>query len=101
QENPTLDEFGGVKLASNEKEELLLELFPSVAHNFLTNKIEKKYLEEIKAIEEENRQKLMSAKAEYEKLTKEEKRMRLEQGLYNYQRTQNPASEDQKDRTDE
>lgn len=36
QPNPTLDEFGGVKLAENEKEELLLELFPMVAKEFLT-----------------------------------------------------------------
>ena len=101
QENPTLDEFGGVKLAANEKEELLLELFPSVAHNFLTNKIEKKYLKDIKAIEDENRQKLLSAKAEYDKMTEEEKRMRLEQGLYNYQRTQKPAAEDYRGRADD
>jgi pyruvate/oxaloacetate carboxyltransferase len=35
QDNPVLAEFGGVKLALNEKEELLLELFPSVAGPFL------------------------------------------------------------------
>jgi pyruvate carboxylase subunit B len=35
QPNPELPEFGGVKLALNEKEELLLELFPSVADKFL------------------------------------------------------------------
>lgn len=36
QPNPALDEFGGVKLAENEKEVLLLELFPMVAKDFLT-----------------------------------------------------------------
>ncbi len=36
QPNPTLPEAGGVKLAENEKEQLLLELFPQVAKNFLT-----------------------------------------------------------------
>ena len=36
QPNPELPEAGGVKLAANEKEELLLELFPQVAKNFLT-----------------------------------------------------------------
>ena len=35
QPNPELPEFGGVKLAQNEKEVLLLELFPSVAKDFL------------------------------------------------------------------
>jgi len=35
QPNPELPEFGGVRLAVNEKEELLLELFPSVADRFL------------------------------------------------------------------
>ena len=37
QPNPELPEAGGVKLAETEKEVLLLELFPLVAKNFLTN----------------------------------------------------------------
>ncbi|MDD4516026.1 biotin/lipoyl-containing protein [Massilibacteroides sp.] len=36
-DNPILEEYGGVRLAENEKEVLLLELFPSVATTFLTN----------------------------------------------------------------
>jgi biotin carboxyl carrier protein len=36
QPNPELAEAGGVKLAENEKEELLLELFPLVAKPYLT-----------------------------------------------------------------
>ena len=36
QPNPTLEDCGGVKLAQNEKEVLLLELFPAVAKDFLT-----------------------------------------------------------------
>lgn len=36
QENPILTECGGVKLAENEKEVLLLELFPQVAKDYLT-----------------------------------------------------------------
>ena len=39
QPNPELPEAGGVKLAANEKEVLLLELFPQVAKNFLTKQI--------------------------------------------------------------
>ncbi len=37
QPNPELPEAGGVKLAANEKEVLLLELFPMVAKTYLTN----------------------------------------------------------------
>ena len=37
QPNPILEDCGGVKLAENEKELLLLELFPLVAKTFLTN----------------------------------------------------------------
>ena len=36
QENPVIAEAGNVKLAENEKEQLLLELFPLVAKNYLT-----------------------------------------------------------------
>lgn len=36
QPNPELPEAGGAKLAANEKEVLLLELFPQVAKNFLS-----------------------------------------------------------------
>lgn len=43
QENPVLTEFGGVKLAENEKEVLLLELFPAVAKTFLTKQKEARY----------------------------------------------------------
>ena len=38
QNNPVLPEAGGARLALNEKEELLLELFPSVAERYLKNK---------------------------------------------------------------
>lgn len=37
-ENPEVPEFGGVKLASNREEELLLELLPTVAVKFLRNR---------------------------------------------------------------
>ena len=35
--NPELDKFGGVRLATNEEEFLLLELLPAVAKTYLTN----------------------------------------------------------------
>lgn len=37
QPNPVLADCGGIKLAENEKEVLLLELFPAVAEKFLTD----------------------------------------------------------------
>ena len=43
QPNPELPEAGGVKLAANEKEVLLLELFPLVAKTFLTDMKVKAY----------------------------------------------------------
>ncbi len=43
QPNPELPEAGGVKLAENEKEVLLLELFPLVAKKFLTDQKVKAY----------------------------------------------------------
>jgi pyruvate carboxylase subunit B len=43
QPNPEIAEFGGVRLALNEKEELLLELFPSVADKFLRGRRKKEW----------------------------------------------------------
>lgn len=51
QPNPTLDDCGGVKLAENEKEVLLLELFPLVAKKFLTDQKKLRY-EQNKPVEE-------------------------------------------------
>lgn len=82
QENPIFDDLGGAKLAQNEKEELLLELFPSVANTFLKKKIEEKFWAEIFKIEEEKNQKHKKEKEKYEKLSSEEKRKILEEGLY-------------------
>ncbi len=83
-ENPTFEEYGGVKLAQNEKEELLLELFPSVANKYLKDKIEERYLAEIYKVEEEKQRKIDEEKAKYANLTPEEKEQRLIHGLYNY-----------------
>ena len=67
QPNPELPEAGGVKLAENEKELLLLELFPLVAKNFLTNSKKKAY----EAAEAEKAAKA-AAKAEKEAKNAEE-----------------------------
>lgn len=42
-ENPVLAEYGGVPLASNNEEYLLLELLPSVANGFLRKRREEEY----------------------------------------------------------
>ena len=43
QDNPVLPEFGNVKLAKDEKDELLLELFPAVATHYLKGIRENEY----------------------------------------------------------
>ena len=42
-ENPTVEEFGGVKLASNDEEYLLLELLPNVANGFLRRRRQEEF----------------------------------------------------------
>jgi len=84
QDNPILEEYGSVKLAKNEEEELLLELFPSVAISFLKKEKQKQYEEIILVEEEEKQRKFLKEKADYDKLTEEEKTERLLHGLYNY-----------------
>ncbi len=82
QDNPVLAEFGGVKLVENEKEELLMELFPAVAGGFLKKKKEKIYLEkqlEEQRIKEEAHQKEREA---FYQLPKEKKEELLNHGLY-------------------
>ena len=84
QENLIFEEYGGVKLADNAKEELLLELFPTVARDFLKSEVEQKYMDEIHKIEEERRAVFEAERHAYEELTPEEKEKRLLEGLYNY-----------------
>jgi oxaloacetate decarboxylase alpha subunit/pyruvate carboxylase subunit B len=85
QDNPVFEEYGGVKLALNEKEELLLELFPSLAYNFLSKRMEDVYLAEIHRVEEEKRIKIEEEKQKYNILSPEQKQKRLLEGLYNYE----------------
>lgn len=51
QDNPTLDEFGGARLAQNEKEELLLELFPTVGLTYLKGQRKMEYEQQNKSVE--------------------------------------------------
>ena len=61
QPNPELEEAGGVKLAENEKEMLLLELFPLVAKNYLTNIKKKAYEAKMAALAAEQEKKASEA----------------------------------------
>ena len=85
QPNPSFPEYGeDVKLASNEKEELLLELFPMVACKFLNDKIERIYGVKFR---ETNSKKQSAYEAEcrkYQALSPEEKEARLIEGLYHW-----------------
>jgi len=84
QENPVFEEYGDMKLANNEKEQLLLELFPTVARDFLLHCVEDAYIENIHQIEEEKQRKAREAREAYERLTPEEKEKRLLDGLYHW-----------------
>ena len=84
QENTVFEEYGGLRLAENEKDELLLELFPTVAREFLQNCVEDNYTTNIWAIEEEKRRKAREAREAYERLSPEEKQKRLMEGLYHW-----------------
>lgn len=81
QNNPVFPEYGDVKLAETPKDELLLELFPAVASEFLKNRVIDRYLAEIHRIEDEKHQKYLKEKEAYESLSPEEKERRLMEGL--------------------
>lgn len=87
QPNPEFPEYDGSKLAETEKHELLLELFPAVATDYLKRKIEQQYLNKIHEIEEKKRLKFEAEKQAYENLSQEEKEKRLLKGLYDYKWT--------------
>lgn len=94
QMNKTLVDFGEVKMASGEKEELLLELFPAVAEKYLTWRAENNFTETIRAKREKEEallkkqeEEFYRQKKEYDSLSEEEKQERLMQGLYNFKWT--------------
>lgn len=73
QENPVLAEFGGVQLAKDEKDTLLMELFPAVASGFLRKKREEEFNAQQKASpapEEKHEQEEKNASSEPEKAVK-------------------------------
>ena len=82
QENPIiLEDFGGIKLAATEEEELLLELFPSVARNFLTNRKEADVAEVKQQIQLELNELSEKRRKEFLNLSDEEKAARIMEGL--------------------
>ncbi|HNX87407.1 MAG TPA: hypothetical protein PKN12_10815, partial [Bacteroidales bacterium] len=85
--------YGDMKLAENEKDELLLELFPTVARDFLQKTVEEKYTENILQIEEEKRRKAREAREAFNRLSPAEKRERLLQGLYSWHEVSAPEEE--------
>ena len=83
-ENPELVELGGAKLAQNEKEELLLALFPQVATNYLKAKREDAYYSMISKQEEEKRHEQEERRAAYLALSSEEKEKIIKDRLYSF-----------------
>ena len=72
------------KLAENEQEMLLLELFPSVAMGYLRQKKENEMLQIRLEVEAEQQRILNEKRNKYNSLTPEQKRKRLEKGLAGY-----------------
>jgi oxaloacetate decarboxylase alpha subunit/pyruvate carboxylase subunit B len=85
QPNPSFPKYGdNVKLASNEKEELLLELFPTVANKFLQDRIDRLYGTQLKEAETKKQQAYEAELQKYNALSEEEKQERLIDGLYHW-----------------
>ena len=79
-----LEKFGGVKLAENEKEELLMELFPTVAQTYLKNRKEHEMTEIRREIANQKAEEAEKQRAVYLNMSAEEKQARLLRGLENY-----------------
>ncbi|HAH26080.1 MAG TPA: carboxylase [Prolixibacteraceae bacterium] len=85
QVNQSFPQYGeNVKLASNEKEELLLELFPMVANIFLYDKVERIYGTKLKESELQKQRAYEAEVQKYLNLSSEEKQARLIDGLYHW-----------------
>lgn len=85
QPNPSFPEYGeGVKLAMNEKEELLLELFPNVTEKYLRDKRVAHFEELKRKKQEEERRRIEEEKQKYNSMTEQERWQRLQTGLISY-----------------
>lgn len=85
QPNPSFPQYGeNVKLAMNEKEELLLELFPTVANKFLQDRVDRIYGPKIKETALKIQRAFEAERQKYLDLSDEEKQARLVEGLYHW-----------------
>jgi oxaloacetate decarboxylase alpha subunit/pyruvate carboxylase subunit B len=85
QPNPYFLKYGeNVRLASDEKEELLLELFPNVAAKFLRDKVERIYGTPYHQSELEKQRAFEAERQKYLSLSDEEKQALLIEGLYHW-----------------
>jgi len=85
QPNPSFPQYGeNVKLAMDEKEELLLELFPTVANKFLQDKVDRIYGTKLKESEMEKQRAYEAERQKYLDLSDDEKQARLVDGLYHW-----------------
>lgn len=85
QPNPEIPEMGtDYRLANNEKEELLLELFPNVATKFLNDRVQRIRMEKKLAEAREKQRRYEEAQAQYLAMTPEEKYNRLLKGIAMY-----------------
>lgn len=73
QENPVLEEYGGVHLAKDEKDQLLMELFPAVAAGFLRKRRQEEWeAQQVKnPVAEEPKNKAASSTKNGQPLTEE------------------------------
>jgi pyruvate/oxaloacetate carboxyltransferase len=84
-ENPVLNDLGHIRLAVNEKEELLLALFPQVATNYLMKLRSDAYYAKLAIEEEKLHEKNAARRAAFLAMTDDEKVDFLSKQLYNYQ----------------
>jgi len=82
--NPIFPELKDHKLAENEKDELLLELFPNVATPFLKQKLIETVGKEIEDECQREQEEYLRAKTEFNAMSAEQKRERMLDGLYSY-----------------
>lgn len=84
QTNPILKDIGECKLAENEKEELLLELFPELADKFLRDYKEMIFNENLLAQKSAEEARYRELRNKFSQLSEEERNEILQHGLYNY-----------------
>ncbi|SDB88635.1 carboxylase [Williamwhitmania taraxaci] len=84
QPNPSFPEYGkDIFLAKNEKEELLLELFPAVASKYLEDKIHGLYLEKKLAVDKERAAREEAERERIANMTTEERNQMVTEALLN------------------